>query len=126
MARALSNNNNNNKLTAMGFKRTRNGEPRGRETSENEEVVEVETGMNEATQDQRSRSRGGQRDRMVQRRAQHGTENWEAIWRHESPHRTEEHTHPARQVLPTPYTTSTEGSERGRGGIHGRQGIRRS
>jgi hypothetical protein len=35
---------NNNKLTAMGFKRTRNGEPRGRETAENEEVVEMESG----------------------------------------------------------------------------------
>jgi hypothetical protein len=37
----------------MGFKRTRNGEQqRDRETAENEEVVEVETGNNDTTQDQ--------------------------------------------------------------------------
>jgi hypothetical protein len=42
------------------FKRTRNGEPRGRETVENGEVVEVETGMNEAMQDQtQPEQRGG-------------------------------------------------------------------
>jgi hypothetical protein len=35
----------------MGFKRTRNGEPRDRGTAGNEEVVEVETGRNEAIQD---------------------------------------------------------------------------
>jgi hypothetical protein len=36
----------------MGFKRTRNGEQRDRETAENEEEVEVENGSNETTQDQ--------------------------------------------------------------------------
>jgi hypothetical protein len=42
---------NNNKLTSMGFKRMRNGEWRAdRETTE-KEVVEVETGNNEAALD---------------------------------------------------------------------------
>jgi hypothetical protein len=55
---------NNNKLTAMGFKRTRNGEQRDRETAENEEVVEVETANNETTQDQtQTEQRGAARSR---------------------------------------------------------------
>jgi hypothetical protein len=55
---------NNNKLTTMGFKRMRNGEQRDRETAENEEVVEVETGNRNTTQDQtQTEQRGAARSR---------------------------------------------------------------
>jgi hypothetical protein len=59
---------NNNKLTAMGFKRMRNGEQRDRET-ENEEVVEVETGNNDTTQDQTQTEQRGGHAREGRRRA---------------------------------------------------------
>jgi hypothetical protein len=52
---------NNSKLTAMGFKRMRNGEQRDSEAVENE-VVEVETGgVTKQYRTKRRRSRGGRR-----------------------------------------------------------------